>query len=40
MSAATVVPLLEQVATAVSAAIVRARPQLAGADPVVRRSNR
>ncbi|MGW4738524.1 arginine--tRNA ligase [Nocardia xishanensis] len=40
MSAATVVPLLAQVATAVSEAIVRARPQCAGADPVLRRSDR
>ncbi|OBF71983.1 arginine--tRNA ligase [Mycobacterium sp. 852002-51759_SCH5129042] len=40
MSAATVVPLLAHVATAVSEAIVRARPHLAGADPVVRRSDR
>ncbi|MFB8004132.1 arginine--tRNA ligase [Nocardia sp. NPDC056000] len=40
MSAAAVVPLLATVATAVSEAIVRARPQLAGADPVVRRSDR
>lgn len=31
-------PLLVQVAEAVSAAIARARPELAGADPVVRRS--
>ncbi|MEU1428135.1 arginine--tRNA ligase [Nocardia sp. NPDC005746] len=40
MSAATVVPLLAHVATAVSEAIVRARPQSVGADPVVRRSDR
>ncbi|MEV6390204.1 arginine--tRNA ligase [Nocardia xishanensis] len=40
MSAATVVPLLAHVASLVSEAIVRARPQLAGADPVVRRSDR
>lgn len=40
MSAATVVPLRAYVATAVTGAIVRARPQLAGADPVVRRSDR
>ncbi|MGV9823037.1 arginine--tRNA ligase [Nocardia xishanensis] len=40
MAAATVVPLLAQVATTVSEAIVRARPQCAGADPVLRRSDR
>ena len=33
-----VTPLLGQVATAVSAAIARVHPELAGADPVVRRS--
>ncbi len=33
-------PLLGQVATAVSEAIGRVRPELAGADPVVRRSER
>ncbi|MEU6562629.1 arginine--tRNA ligase [Nocardia nova] len=40
MSAATVTPLLAHVSTAVSEAIVRARPHAAGADPVVRRSER
>lgn len=34
----TVSPLLDQVAGAVSDAIAHARPELAGADPVVRRS--
>ena len=38
MSNHEVLPLLGQVATAVSEAIDRARPDLAGADPVVRRS--
>ncbi|WP_051425714.1 arginine--tRNA ligase [Jiangella gansuensis] len=38
MSDHEVPPLLGHVATAVSAAIDRARPDLAGADPVVRRS--
>ncbi|GLY64978.1 arginine--tRNA ligase [Amycolatopsis taiwanensis] len=38
MSNHEVQPLLGQVATIVSAAINRARPELAGADPVVRRS--
>lgn len=40
MSRAGVVPLLESVATAVSEAIGRVRPDLAGADPLVRRSDR
>lgn len=40
MSVAAVVPLLAHVAAAVSEAIVRVRPELAGADPVVRRSDR
>ncbi|MFE6861187.1 arginine--tRNA ligase [Nocardia sp. NPDC057668] len=40
MSAPTVLPLLAQVASAVADAIVRARPDMAGADPVVRRSDR
>ncbi|WP_433192459.1 arginine--tRNA ligase [Nocardia sp. CA-107356] len=35
-----VLPLLDQVAAAVSAAIGRFRPEMAGADPVVRRSER
>ncbi len=38
MSNHEVLPLLGQVADAVSGAIGRARPELAGADPVVRRS--
>lgn len=38
MSHHEVLPLLERVAAAVSAAIGRVRPELAGADPVVRRS--
>ncbi|MGQ4616913.1 arginine--tRNA ligase [Nocardia sp. R7R-8] len=40
MSPASVVPLLGAVAAAVSEAIGRVRPDLAGADPVVRRSDR
>lgn len=40
MSPAGVVPLLGSVAAAVSEAIGRVRPDLAGADPVVRRSDR
>ncbi|MGN2639221.1 arginine--tRNA ligase [Nocardia takedensis] len=40
MSAAGVVPLLDVVATAVSAAIARVRPEAAGTDPMVRRSDR
>ncbi|MEU1982750.1 arginine--tRNA ligase [Nocardia sp. NPDC019395] len=40
MSAAGVAPLLATVAAAVSEAIERVRPELAGADPVVRRSDR
>ncbi|QUN16947.1 hypothetical protein KEC46_33045 [Nocardia seriolae] len=40
VGAATVLPLSAHVAAAVTAAIGRARPQLAGSDPVVRRSDR
>ncbi|WP_040837309.1 arginine--tRNA ligase [Nocardia brevicatena] len=40
MSSAGVVPLLGSVAAVVSEAIGRVRPDLAGADPVVRRSDR
>ncbi|MEV0773380.1 arginine--tRNA ligase [Nocardia salmonicida] len=40
MSSAGIVPLLERVAAAVSEAIVRVRPEMADADPVVRRSDR
>ena len=40
MSSAGVVPLLGRVATAVSEAIARVRPEMADADPVVRRSDR
>ncbi|MGW5456079.1 arginine--tRNA ligase [Nocardia sp. NPDC003979] len=40
MSSAGVVPLLGRVATAVSEAIARVRPETADADPVVRRSDR
>ncbi|PPJ25494.1 arginine--tRNA ligase [Nocardia nova] len=40
VSSAGVVPLLGSVAAAVSEAIARVRPDLAGADPVVRRSDR
>ncbi|WP_083884469.1 arginine--tRNA ligase [Nocardia higoensis] len=40
MSSAGIVPLLERVATSVSEAIVRVRPEMADADPVVRRSDR
>ncbi|WP_328601784.1 arginine--tRNA ligase [Nocardia terrae] len=40
MSTAAVAPLLATVATAVSEAIGRVRPEFAGADPVVRRSER
>ncbi len=40
MSSAGIVPLLGRVAAAVSEAIVRVRPDMADADPVVRRSDR
>ncbi|MEU5409381.1 arginine--tRNA ligase [Nocardia asteroides] len=40
MSSAGVVPLLGRVAAAVSEAIARVRPEMADADPVVRRSDR
>lgn len=40
MSSVGVAPLLATVAAAVSEAIERVRPELAGADPVVRRSDR
>ncbi|MFD3707112.1 arginine--tRNA ligase [Nocardia sp. NPDC058658] len=40
MSSAGIVPLLGRVAAAVSEAIVRVRPEMADADPVVRRSDR
>ncbi|MFJ2838751.1 hypothetical protein ACIO52_25655 [Nocardia sp. NPDC087230] len=40
MSSAGEVPLLGRVATAVSEAIARVRPETADADPVVRRSDR
>ncbi|TCJ94497.1 arginine--tRNA ligase [Nocardia alba] len=40
MSSAGILPLLGRVAAAVSEAIVRVRPEMADADPVVRRSDR